>query len=87
MNQQWESRPFSLSEQLHRLPTPYPHVEIVKQGDIQPDQRRHARPALAQVLDVVVQNHVRDEDFDLIYGEEPARARVLSEPEATSSQQ
>lgn len=87
MNQKWESRPFSSSEQLHRLPTPHPHVEIVEQGDVQPDQWRHARPAFAQVLDVVVQDHVRDEDFDLIYGEEPARARVFSKPEATSSQQ
>lgn len=87
MSPRWESRPFSLHEQLHRLPAPYPNVEVVEQGDVQPDQRRHARPALAQVLDVVVQDHVRDEDFDLIYGEEPARARVLSKPEATSSQQ
>lgn len=67
-------------EQLNRLSSPYTHVEFVEQGDVKPDHRSHARSTLAQVLNVIVQDHVCDKDFDLIDGEETAGARVPPEP-------
>lgn len=73
---QSESSTSNPVEQLHRLPASNPHVEFVKQGDTESNERRHARSTLAQVLDVIVQDHVCDEDFDLIDGKETARTRM-----------
>lgn len=77
-----ESSTSSSLEQLDQLPAPYTHVELIKQRDVKPEQRLHARSTLAQVLDVIVQDHVCDEDFDLIDGEETAGTRMAPEPKA-----